>query len=70
MAHSQNPQHPATLAGMYLQISHMVADIQNISHFRWNVQNFAFAITGAMSVPVFGGRLDPWLQDLWSDYRI
>ena len=30
LAHSQNPQQPATLAETYLQISLMVTDIQNI----------------------------------------
>ena len=64
------PQHPAKLADTYLQISLMVTDIQNISHFRWNRQSFAFSITGAVSVPMFGGPLDLWFQDLWSHYRV
>ena len=70
LAHSQNPQQPATLVETYLQISLMVTDIQNISHFLWNLQKFAFFIPGAVSVPIFGGPLDLWLQDLWSHYRV
>ena len=66
LAHSQNLQQPATLADTYLQISRKVTDIQNISRFQWNLQSFAFSITGAVSVPIFGGSLDPWLQDMWS----
>ena len=70
LAHSQNPQQPATLAETYLQISIMVTDIQNISHFLWTQQSFAFFISGAVSVPIFGRPLDLWLQDLWSHYRV
>ena len=47
----------------------MVTDIQNISRFRWNIPRFAFSITGAVSVPIFGGPLDLWLRDLWSHYQ-
>ena len=58
LTHSQNPQHPATLADPHLHISLMVTDIQNISHFKWNLQSFAFSITGAVSVAMFGGLFD------------
>ena len=53
-----------------MQISLMVTDIQNISHFLWNLQSFAFSITGAVSVPMSGVPLDLWLQDLWSHYNV
>ena len=43
---------------------------KNISHFRWNLQRFSFSITGAVSVPIYGGFLDLWLQDLWSHYSV
>ena len=66
LTYSQNPQHPATLADKYLQITIMVMGIQNISHFRLNLQCFVFSITGAVSLPMFGRPLDLWLEDLWS----
>ena len=52
------PQHPATLDDTYLQSSLMVTDNQNISHFRCDLQSFAFSITGTVSVPMFGRPLD------------
>ena len=33
MVHSQNPQHPATLADTYKQISFMVTDVYKVLHF-------------------------------------
>ena len=42
----------------------------NISHLRWNLQSFAFFITGSVLVRIFGGPLDLWLQDVWSHYRV
>ena len=41
LAHSQNPQHLATPADTYLQISLMVTNIQDIT-FSVNVQSFSF----------------------------
>ena len=70
LVHSQNPQHPATLADTDLNILLMVTDIQIISHFMWNVQIFVFSITETVSVPMFGEPLDLVLQDLWSHYRV
>ena len=46
----------------YLQISLMVTDIQHISHFRWNLQSFAFSITGAVSLPILVGLLASGLK--------
>ena len=61
LAHTQNPQNPAALADAYLQISLMVIDNQNVSHLGWHLRSFAFSITGAVSVPIFGGPLAPRL---------
>ena len=64
LAHSQNPHQPVTCADTCLQISLMVTDIQNISRFGWNLQNFRFCITAAVAVRIFGVPLDLLLQDL------
>ena len=42
----------------------------NISHLRWNLQSFAFSITGSVLVRIFGGPLNLWLQDVWPHYRV
>ena len=70
LAHSQNPQQPTTLAETYLKISLMVPDIQNISHFRWNLQILHFPLLGLCQSPSWwaswplAGRLVVTLQSL------
>ena len=49
VAHSQNPQHPATIADTYLQISLMVTDIQNISHFNEIYKVLHFPLLGSLA---------------------
>ena len=68
LAHSQNPRHPATLADTYLQITLMVTGIQNISYHWWNLQSFAFSITGALSILMSVRPLDLWPPHLSSHY--
>ena len=54
MDHSQNSQHPATLADTYLQIALMFSDIQN---FWWNLQSFAFPWPWLCQSSCLGGLL-------------
>ena len=57
LAHSQNSQRPATFANIYLQISLMVTDIQNISHFWWILQILHFPLLVLCQSPCLAGLL-------------